>query len=183
MAGAWWKRISGRTYSVRKEGGANGLRSYRQDRNCVSSMNNDEPFLKRMQKGFSMKKFWGFVICIVMVLSMLSVAYANVTFSFSTTQTSGFPIWKDDYQWSNGKNWHFTWTGDTNLASNCRAVVRIRASDGRYASALWVYSWQSTNYHPYSDFAAYGNAETTPSGRLDDRDIGQTLIVEGTFYN
>lgn len=129
-----------------------------------------------------MKKFLCFVFCCVLMASMMSVASADIPFSYSTSATSGFPKWTTVALESNGKNWHFTWDSGTNISSSCRAVIRILTDEGEYASSLWVYSTKSTNYHEYKDFAAYGGANTTPAGRLDDRDTG-TLKVVGTFYN
>lgn len=128
-----------------------------------------------------MKKILATILCAALLLSLTVSALAETSFSFSTTATSGYPAWCEAAQ-SNGKNWHFTWDPETNIASNHRAVVRILTSEGNYASSLWVYSSLSTKYHPYNDSAAYGKADTCPAGRLDDRDSG-TLIVKGTFWN
>lgn len=129
-----------------------------------------------------MKRFFGFLMCLVMLASMMSVASADISFNYSTAATSGFPRWSNVALESNGKNWHFTWASGTNIDSDTRAVIRILTDEGEYASSLWVYTTKSTDYHAYKDFAAYGGANTTPAGRLDDRDTG-TLKVVGTFYN
>lgn len=129
-----------------------------------------------------MKKFVCFVLCVTLALSIGVTAFAATFFNFSTTATSGMLKWCDPAK-STGSNWHFTWSSGTNIASDCRAVVRIKTSDGSYASALWVYSTKSTKYHPYYDSAAQGLADTYPSGRLDDRDKGKELKVVGYFYN
>ena len=137
---------------------------------------------QRRKKGsFIVKKFVCFMLCMALVLCLAVTAFASTHFSFSTTATSGYPTWCGAAKPS-GKNWHFTWDSDTNIASDHRAVVCILTAEGNYASALWVYSSKSTKYHPYNDSAAYGKAYTCPAGRLDDRDSG-TLIVIGDFYN
>lgn len=141
-----------------------------------------EYFYRMRERSLCMKKLVGVVTCVVLLTSMISVASADIFFDYTTSAISGFPTWSNLALQSNGKNWHFTWDDGTNIASNRRAVVRILTDEGNYASSLWVYSTRSTNYHAYNDSASYGKANTTPAGRLDDRDTG-TLRVAGTFYD
>ena len=128
-----------------------------------------------------MKKLFGITICLVLVFSMLSVAHAETKIYCRTTSKVDFESWASPAQ-SSGRQWHFTWESPTNISENHRAVVRIMTTENTFASTLWVYSTWSTAYHPYYEAAAYGNAFTYPTGRLDDRDSG-ILEVSGYFYN
>ena len=129
-----------------------------------------------------MKKFIALFLCILTVFSSVC-AIAETQIYWSGSVTSGSPAWSTPAE-STGTSWHIEWGDGTNIASNRRAVVRIKAADGSYASSLFVYSKKSTAYHKYISTYAQGKAKTYASGRLDDRDGAQgPLTVTGYFFN
>lgn len=134
-----------------------------------------------------MKKFLALVLCTMMICAVASEALAATTFSFSTSQMTGYPCWTEP-DVSTGSKWHIEWDDKTNIQSDRRAVVRALSEDGNsYASSLFVYSSLSSDYHPYKDaYINRGGTEikTRVGGRKDDRDgASGTLIVVGTFFN
>lgn len=128
-----------------------------------------------------MKKFVALVLCMLTVFSAVC-AVAETQIYWTGNDTSSFHTWSSPAV-SSGTSWHFEWGEGTNIASNRRAVVRIK-SGTNYASALYVYSKKSTAYHKYISTYAQGKATTYASGRLDDRDGAQApLTVTGYFFN
>ncbi len=126
-----------------------------------------------------MKKFFALILCLVAVCSF-TLASASTTFSYSGNEKVTFTQWSQPAQ-SSGKNWHITW-GANNLSSTNRAVIRVYAAKGVYASSLFVYSSPSSAYHPYKTAYGQGKANTYLGGRMDDRDSGR-LDVTGEFHN
>lgn len=126
-----------------------------------------------------MKKFFALVLCLVTVCSF-TLASASTPFSYSGNEKVNFIRWSQSDQ-SSGKNWHITWD-DCNLSSTNRAVVRVFAAPGVYASSLFVYSSPSTAYHPYKSGYGQGKSNTYLGGRMDDRDSG-SITVKGQFHN
>ncbi len=132
-----------------------------------------------------MKKFVALLMVALLVCGSIGSAMAQQNFRWSGGNADFEPWTTIDgiaqYARSNGSNWHITWES-SNISSSHRAVVRIFTSTGDYASSKWVYSTQSTAYHPYKDGCGGGKTDTGIWGRLDDRDSG-TLSVKGVFYN
>lgn len=126
-----------------------------------------------------MKKIVATVLSVVLLCSA-SLASASTSFSYTGSETTDFIQWSQPAE-STGANWHLTWT-KCNLSSTKRAVVRVYAAPGVYASSLYVYSSASTAYHPYKSGYGQGKANTYLGGRKDNRDTG-TIIVSGEFYN
>lgn len=126
-----------------------------------------------------MKKFFALFLCLVAVCSF-TLASASTTFSYSGNEKVNFIQWSQPAK-STGKNWHITW-GTNNLSSTNRAVVRVYAAPGVYASSLFVYSSPSTAYHPYKSAYGQGQSTTYLGGRMDNRDSGE-LNVKGEFHN
>lgn len=133
----------------------------------------------RQRKGEYEKLFAGF-LAVMMLCLTLGSAMASTNFSWSGNDTVNFHAWGSP-DWSSGRNWHITW-GDTNISSSLRAAVRIYAAPGEYASSIFVYSTESSAYHPYKSGYGNGAKKTYIAGRVDNRDSG-TLVVDGTFYN
>ena len=126
-----------------------------------------------------MKKFVTLVLAIVLVC-VASCSLAATDFQYKGSETVEFKAWSKPAT-SSGANWHMTWT-KCNLSSTNRAVVRIYAGTGVFASAKFVYSSASTKYHPYNDGYGKGKAATYVGGKMDDRDDGE-IDVKGKFYN
>lgn len=127
-----------------------------------------------------MKKFIALLMVALMICGSISSAMAQTTFEVKNLDSSDFYSWTTPYP-SSGQNWHITWT-KSNISLTHRAVVRV-FSGSDYASSKFVYTYHSTNYHPYKDGYGGGNNKSTYlKGRLDDRDSG-TLSAEGTFWN
>ncbi len=126
-----------------------------------------------------MKKIFALVLCLVTVFSF-TLASASTSFSYRGSEKVDFIQWSQPAQ-SSGKNWHITW-GENNLSSTNRAVVRVYAAPGVYASSLFVYSSPSSAYHPYKSAYGQGKSTTYLGGRMDNRDSG-SLNVAGTFHN
>lgn len=126
-----------------------------------------------------MKKIIASVLLVVLVCTA-SLASASTPFSYRGSEKVGFIQWSQPAE-STGNYWHIT-RGDNNLSSTKRAVVRVYAAPGIYASSLFVYDSPSTAYHPYKSGYGQGKSNTYLGGRMDNRDSGE-LNVEGNFYN
>lgn len=126
-----------------------------------------------------MKKIFALVLCLVTVFSF-TLASASTHFSYTGSETTNFIRWSDSDK-STGSKWHLTWES-CDLSSTKRAVVRVYAAPGVYASSLYVYSSASTAYHPYKSSYGQGKANTYLGGRMDNRDTG-TINVSGWFHN
>lgn len=126
-----------------------------------------------------MKKIIASVLLVVLVCTA-SLASAATRFSYTGSETTDFIQWSQPAE-STGSNWHLTWE-NCDLSSTKRAVVRVYAAPGVYASSLYVYSSASTAYHPYKSGYGQGKANTYLGGRMDNRDTG-TISVLGWFHN
>ncbi|MDO4838154.1 MAG: hypothetical protein Q4B32_07140 [Clostridia bacterium] len=126
-----------------------------------------------------MKKIFALVLCLVAVCSF-TLASASTAFSYSGNEKVNFIQWSQPAE-STGNYWHIVW-GKNNLSSTKRAVVRVYAAPGVYASSLFVYDSPSTAYHPYKSGYGQGKSNTYLGGRMDNRDSGE-LNVKGEFYN
>lgn len=130
-----------------------------------------------------MKKCVALFLCLLLACLSVSVAFAATKFEYSSDQTEDLLAWSLPAQ-SDGNAWHLTWTSH-NLGTGsgkCRAVVRIFAGKGIYASAQYLYSSPSEAYHDYNPGYGQGKKDTYIGGRKDNRDSGK-LTVSGTFYN
>ena len=148
--------------------------------NVVSIVQTRRFYLITGKERESMKKLFAGFIAVMMLCLTLGSAMASTNFSWSGNDTVNFHAWGSP-DWSSGSNWHITW-GDTNISSSLRAAVRIYAAPGEYASSIFVYSTESSAYHPYKSGYGNGAKKTYIAGRVDNRDSG-TLVVDGTFYN
>lgn len=119
-------------------------------------------------------------VLLVMLVSTASLAFASTSFSYKGSEKVDFIQWSQPAQ-STGNYWHIVW-GNNNLSSTKRAVVRVYAAPGVYASSLFVYDSPSTAYHPYKSGYGQGKSNTYLGGRMDNRDSGE-LNVKGEFYN
>lgn len=129
-----------------------------------------------------MKRFLAILLVFICSMVLTANALAATNFSYSGSQTTTMMSWSSPAT-SSGTRWHLTWdTVNSNVSSTKRAVIRIYAGPGDYASSLYVYNSFSTAYHSYNSGYGEGKKETYIGGRLDDRDSG-TLKAYGIFYN
>lgn len=132
-----------------------------------------------------MKKILATILCAALLLSLALPASAStksLDFFYSSSQTASFVPWTNESVISEGITWNLEWTSATIISATHRAVVRILTAGGSKASSLWVYTYNSTKEHTYTDDVKNGQKYVHPAGRLDNRDSG-TLEVDGTFWN
>lgn len=128
-----------------------------------------------------MKKVLTVILC-VMIMSMVTCAFAETKIEWNGSDTVNLHSWSSPAT-SSGARWHIEWGNSTNIASDRRALVRVHSGYDA-ASASWVYSTKSTAYHDYNSGFGYGLRNTELWGRLDNRDGARApLKVDGYFFN
>ncbi len=140
-----------------------------------------------------MKKVIALIMCLVVVLSIAAVAFADTNLAINRTISSTTVYVNANYH--NGyakKNWSSQkWSAPFNgPQANKRIVARVfgnhsgngDGTGGVVVSATWVYSARSTATHPYKADYLYDPFNVHFGAKLDDRDSGVPVACSGTFH-